>query len=174
MKTQSSPPVSKRLTQATLIGLPTDVGASRLGAAMGPDALRVAQLAPALERLGVRVNDLGNLSGPPNPRGARDMQGLRVLITAGPTCENIDPVRFITNRSSGKMGYALAEAALRRGAQVTLVTGPVSLTPPQGAQVEPVRTTEDLLQRMLALAPEQDIVIQAAAPADDRAQQIAP
>lgn len=105
---------------------------------------------------------------------ARDMQGLRVLVTAGPTCENIDPVRFITNRSSGKMGYALAEAALRRGAQVTLVTGPVSLTPPQGAQVEPVRTTEDLLQRMLALAPEQDIVIQAAAPADYRAQQIAP
>lgn len=104
----------------------------------------------------------------------RDMQDLRVLITAGPTCENIDPVRFITNRSSGKMGYALAEAALRRGAQVTLVTGPVSLTPPQGAQVEPVRTTEDLLQRMLALAPEQDIVIQAAAPADYRAQQIAP
>lgn len=104
----------------------------------------------------------------------RDMQGLRVLVTAGPTCENIDPVRFITNRSSGKMGYALAEAALRRGAQVTLVTGPVSLTPPQGAQVEPVRTTEDLLQRMLALAPEQDIVIQAAAPADYRAQQIAP
>lgn len=105
---------------------------------------------------------------------ARDMQGLRVLVTAGPTCENIDPVRFITNRSSGKMGYALAEAALRHGAQVTLVTGPVSLTPPQGAQVEPVRTTEDLLQRMLALAPEQDIVIQAAAPADYRAQQIAP
>lgn len=105
---------------------------------------------------------------------ARDMQDLRVLVTAGPTCENIDPVRFITNRSSGKMGYALAEAALRRGAQVTLVTGPVSFTPPQGAQVEPVRTTEDLLQRMLALAPEQDIVIQAAAPADYRAQQIAP
>lgn len=104
----------------------------------------------------------------------RDMQGLRVLVTAGPTCENIDPVRFITNRSSGKMGYALAEIALRRGAQVTLVTGPVSLTPPQGAQVEPVRTTEDLLERMLALAPEQDIVIQAAAPADYRAQQIAP
>ena len=105
---------------------------------------------------------------------ARDMQDLRVLVTAGPTCENIDPVRFITNRSSGKMGYALAEAALRRGAQVTLVTGPVSLTPPQGAQVEPVHTTEDLLERMLALAPEQDIVIQAAAPADYRAQQIAP
>ena len=65
--------------QATLIGLPTDVGASRLGAAMGPDALRVAQLAPALEKLGVQVSDLGNLSGPANPRGARDEQGLRNL-----------------------------------------------------------------------------------------------
>ena len=66
-------------TQATLIGLPTDVGASRLGAAMGPDALRVAQLAPALQRLGVAVQDLGNLAGPPNPRGERDAQGMRNL-----------------------------------------------------------------------------------------------
>ena len=68
-----------RTTQATLIGIPTDVGASQLGAAMGPDALRVAQLAPALERLGVAVNDLGNLAGPANPRGAHDAQGLRNL-----------------------------------------------------------------------------------------------
>ena len=63
----------------TLLGLPTDIGASRLGAAMGPDALRVAQLAPALERLGVAVQDLGNLSGPANPRGERDEQGMRNL-----------------------------------------------------------------------------------------------
>ena len=67
------------LHQATLIGLPTDVGASRLGAAMGPDALRVAQLAQALEHLGVQVQDLGNLPGPPNPRGDRDSQGMRNL-----------------------------------------------------------------------------------------------
>ena len=67
------------LHQATLIGLPTDVGASRLGAAMGPDALRVAQLAQALEHLGVQVQDLGNLPGPPNPRGERDSQGMRNL-----------------------------------------------------------------------------------------------
>lgn len=66
-------------TRATLIGLPTDVGASRLGAAMGPDALRVAQLGPALERLGLAVQDLGNLAGPPNPRGARDAHGTRNL-----------------------------------------------------------------------------------------------
>lgn len=79
MKRSSSQAPNKRLTQATLIGLPTDVGASRLGAAMGPDALRVAQLGPALERLGVRVHDLGNLAGPANPRGARDMDGLRNL-----------------------------------------------------------------------------------------------
>ncbi|MEQ6434562.1 arginase [Comamonas sp. w2-DMI] len=65
--------------QATLIGIPTDVGASRLGAAMGPDALRVAQLAPALERLGVAVHDLGNLAGPPNPRNERDTEGMRNL-----------------------------------------------------------------------------------------------
>ena len=66
-------------TRATLIGLPTDVGASRLGSAMGPDALRVAQLGPALERLGLAVQDLGNLAGPANPRGARDTHGVRNL-----------------------------------------------------------------------------------------------
>lgn len=63
----------------TLIGVPTDVGASRLGAAMGPDALRVAQLGPALAQLGVQVHDIGNLAGPPNPRGARDAAGMRNL-----------------------------------------------------------------------------------------------
>ena len=99
---------------------------------------------------------------------ALDMRGLRVLVTAGPTREAVDPVRFITNRSSGKMGYAVAEAALRRGAEVTLVTGPVSISPPAGAKVVPVQSTEDLLESMTALCPEQDIVIQAAAPADYR------
>ena len=104
---------------------------------------------------------------------AQDMQGLRVLVTAGPTREAVDPVRFITNRSSGKMGYAIAEAAARRGARVTLVSGPVQLSAPAGVQVVPVQTTEDLLDRMLALCPEQDMVIQAAAPADYKPQQAA-
>lgn len=104
----------------------------------------------------------------------KDLQGMRVLVTAGPTCENIDPVRFITNRSSGKMGYALAEAACRRGAEVTLVTGPVSLTPPADVKTVSVRTTEDLLEQMIALAPLQDVIIQAAAPADYRPQEVAP
>ena len=101
------------------------------------------------------------------------MRGLKVLVTAGPTREPIDPVRYITNRSSGKMGYALAEAALQMGAEVTLVSGPVTLTPPSGARVLPVETTEDLLTVMQAEAPAQDIIIQAAAPADYRPREVA-
>ena len=98
----------------------------------------------------------------------RDMQGLRVLVTAGPTCENIDPVRFITNRSSGKMGYALAEAALRRGAQVTLISGPVSLAPVPGVAMRPVTTAKDMLEAVRETLPETDILIKAAAVADYR------
>lgn len=105
---------------------------------------------------------------------AQDMQGLRVLVTAGPTREAVDPVRFLTNRSSGKMGYAIAEAAARRGAQVTLVSGPVQLSAPAGVQVVPVQSTEDLLEQMLSLCPQQDVVIQAAAPADYKPAQTAP
>ena len=99
-------------------------------------------------------------------RREQDLAGLRVLVTAGPTRETVDPVRFITNRSSGKMGYAIAEAARQRGAEVTLVTGPVNLAAPAGIQTVPVQSTEDLLAAMLRLCPDQDIVIQAAAPAD--------
>lgn len=95
-----------------------------------------------------------------------DLAGKRVLVTAGPTREAVDPVRFLTNRSSGKMGYALAEAAQARGACVTLVTGPVALTPPEGVGVVRVETTQDLYDAVLSRAGEQDIIIQAAAPAD--------
>lgn len=101
------------------------------------------------------------------------MAGLKVLVTAGPTREALDPVRFLTNRSSGKMGYALAQAALNRGAEVTLVTGPVSLTAPAGARVIPVESTEDLLAAMEREAPAQDLIIQAAAPADYRPAAVA-
>ena len=103
-----------------------------------------------------------------------DMQGLRVLVTAGPTRERIDPVRFLTNRSSGRMGYALAAAAQKRGAAVTLVTGPTALDHPAGVRVLNVESTDDLYEVMTREAPGQDIVIQAAAPADFKAGQIAP
>ena len=99
-----------------------------------------------------------------NPK--RDMEGLRVLVTAGPTQEKLDPVRYITNRSSGKMGYAIADAAAKRGAKVTLVTGPVSLQVPEGVEKVPILSTQDLYEAMTAHCPEMDIVIQAAAPAD--------
>lgn len=104
----------------------------------------------------------------------QDFAGKRVLITAGPTREPLDPVRYISNRSSGKTGYTLAEAALARGAEVTLLTGPVSLLPPAGANVRRFATTLELYDLMKALAPEQDVLIQAAAPGDFRAERIAP
>ena len=78
------------------------------------------------------------------------LSGLRVLMTAGPTQEPIDPVRFITNRSSGKMGYALAAAAREAGARVTLVTGPTKLAPPGGCEVVPVTPAQDMLEAVLA------------------------
>ena len=96
----------------------------------------------------------------------RDMEALRVLVTAGPTQEKIDPVRFISNRSSGKMGYAIAEAAAQRGARVTLVSGPVSLPVPPNVEKVSIQSTQDLYKAMTRLCPDADIVIQAAAPAD--------
>lgn len=103
----------------------------------------------------------------------KDLAGLRVMVTAGPTREALDPVRYISNRSSGKMGYAIARAAAKRGAHVTLLTGPVALAAPKGVSVVPFTTTQDLLDCALRYAPEQDILIQSAAPADYRAEQIA-
>jgi phosphopantothenoylcysteine decarboxylase/phosphopantothenate--cysteine ligase len=97
-----------------------------------------------------------------------DLEGQTVLITAGPTCEDIDPVRFLTNRSSGKMGYALAEAAQRRGARVILVSGPTDLKIPEGVDWVPVRTTEQMHQAVRERAPEADIVVMAAAVSDYR------
>jgi phosphopantothenoylcysteine decarboxylase/phosphopantothenate--cysteine ligase len=96
----------------------------------------------------------------------KDMTGKKVLITAGPTQEKIDPVRYITNHSTGKMGYALAENCMRRGAEVTLVTGPVALTPPAFVQVVPVVSAADMAEAVKSHAAEQDIIIKAAAVAD--------
>jgi len=98
----------------------------------------------------------------------RDLAGQTVLVTAGPTRENIDPVRFLTNRSSGKMGYSLAEAASRRGAHVILISGPTDLKAPDGVDWVPVRTAEEMRSALLERAAEANVVIMAAAVADYR------
>ena len=99
---------------------------------------------------------------------AQDLAGETVLITAGPTREKIDPVRYITNRSSGRMGYALAEAALRRGAHVLLVSGPTSITPPDAVEMTRVETAEQMREAALRLFPQATIVIKTAAVSDYR------
>ncbi len=99
---------------------------------------------------------------------SQDMEGETVLITAGPTREKIDPVRYLTNRSSGRMGYALAEAALRRGARVLLLTGPTSLTAPGAAEVTRVESAEEMREAALKLLPLATVVIKTAAVSDYR------
>ena len=98
----------------------------------------------------------------------KDMAGKRVLVTAGPTREKIDPVRYISNHSTGKMGYAIARAAMLRGADVTLVSGKVNLEPPKGVRLLPVVSAADMAQAVKENAQEQDIIIKAAAVADYR------
>ncbi len=102
-----------------------------------------------------------------------DMEGMNVLVTAGPTQEAIDPVRYITNHSTGKMGYAVARMASWRGAKVTLVSGPVALEPPMFADVVPVTSAEDMYRAVTERAKEQDIIIKAAAVADYRPAAVA-
>jgi phosphopantothenoylcysteine decarboxylase / phosphopantothenate---cysteine ligase len=105
---------------------------------------------------------------------SQDLAGETLLITAGPTREKIDPVRYLTNRSSGKMGYALAEAALRRGARVLLVSGPTAIMPPGGTDVTRVESAEQMRNAVLKLLPEASIVIMTAAVSDYRAKSTAP
>ncbi len=98
----------------------------------------------------------------------KDMKGLHVLITAGPTMEAIDPVRFISNHSTGKMGYALARVCRRRGAEVTLVSGKTNLEAPYGVTLVPVTSAQDMFEAVSSRAKEQDMIIKAAAVADYR------
>ena len=100
--------------------------------------------------------------------GPKDLVGKKVLVTAGPTQENIDPVRYITNHSSGKMGYAVAKAAMLRGADVTLVSGQTALTPPMFVKYVQITTAEEMYQEVISRSDEQDIIIKAAAVADYR------
>src|SRR5881397_51607 len=105
---------------------------------------------------------------------AQDLAGETILITAGPTREKIDPVRYLTNRSSGRMGYALAEAALRRGARVLLISGPTSLTVPNGAEVTRIESAEEMRQAVLNRLPQATVVIKTAAVSDYRPKFAAP
>lgn len=98
----------------------------------------------------------------------KDLQGRKVLVTAGPTREKMDPVRYISNHSTGKMGYAVARAAMMRGADVTLVSGKVNIEPPMDVKVVPVVSAADMAQAVKEAAPAQDIIIKAAAVADYR------
>ncbi len=98
----------------------------------------------------------------------QDMQGMKVMVTAGATRERLDPVRYMTNDSSGKMGFAVAEAARQRGAEVTVVAGSVTAPLPAGCEIVRVESTRDLYDAVTARAPQMDVVIQAAAPADYR------
>ena len=102
----------------------------------------------------------------------RDLEGMKLLVTAGPTREAIDPVRYITNHSTGKMGYAIAKAAMLRGADVTLVSGPTALKPPMFVNFVPVVCAEDMYREVTERAAKQDIIIKAAAVADYRPAQV--
>ena len=136
----------------------------------------VRTVGPASGHLACGDDDVGRMSEPAeivealeqlmSPR--QDFAGTHVLVTAGPTVERIDPVRFITNRSTGKMGYALAEAARDRGAEVVLVSGPVSLAAPSGVERVSVESSAQLCEAVLSRGEWADVVIQAAAPADFR------
>ncbi|MGN0742332.1 MAG: bifunctional phosphopantothenoylcysteine decarboxylase/phosphopantothenate--cysteine ligase CoaBC [Candidatus Fimadaptatus sp.] len=138
-------------------------------------------IAPGVGMLACGTSGAGRMSEPEQIvaaavealRPREDFAGLEVVVTAGPTAEPLDPVRFITNRSSGKMGYALAEAARARGADVTLISGPAALDAPAGVNVVRIRTTQELYDAVMANALA-DVVIQAAAPADYRAREVSP
>ena len=136
---------------------------------------------PEAGHLACGDDDVGRMSEPEqiveaveailNPQ--RDLEGLKVLVTAGPTVERIDPVRYITNRSTGKMGYALAEAARDRGANVTLISGPTSLTAPEGVEFVQIESSAQLCAAVLERGDKADVVVQAAAPADFRPKNVA-
>jgi phosphopantothenoylcysteine decarboxylase / phosphopantothenate---cysteine ligase len=127
---------------------------------------RLADPERIADAVAIAARSLNDVALRRQPRLVRDLEGETVLITAGPTQEPLDAVRFISNRSSGKMGYALAEAALARGARVILVTGPVHITEPGGAEVVHVKTALEMRQAVMDRLEEATIIVKAAAVAD--------
>ena len=137
-------------------------------------------VAPACGELACGYEGAGRLPDPDDlvqevaaALSPKDFRDRRVVVSAGPTCEPIDPVRHVTNRSSGRMGYAIAAAAWRRGAAVTLVSGPTSLAAPRGVEVVHVRTAAEMAAAMTAQSTDADVVIMVAAVADYRPKQAA-
>ena len=135
---------------------------------------------PASGRLACGDTGRGKLADPAgivhaieHAAAVQDLAGLSVLVTAGPTREAMDPVRFLSNHSTGKMGYAIAESALARGAQVTLITGPVALEPPEGAAVVPVTSACEMRDAVLERLAQTDWIVKAAAVGDYRPAQTA-
>lgn len=150
-------------TTQTHLATLTARGWHQVGPASGPLAEHDSDLPGRMSEPEVILAEALRLLAPAGP-----LAGRRVLVTAGPTREPIDPVRVITNRSSGKMGYRLAEAARRRGAEVTLVSGPSTESTPHGVRLVPIGTTAELGAAVGAALPEADVLIMAAAPADYR------
>ncbi len=140
----------------------------------------VALMAPSAGELACGTEGPGRLPDPAEILeearfllSPKDLSGLRLVVTAGPTLEPIDPVRYITNRSSGKMGYAVAEAARMRGADVVLISGPTHLSPPTGVRFVRVQTTEEMRREVLGHFENCDVVIKAAAVLDYRPRETA-
>lgn len=126
------------------------------------------RLADPADIVAAVVKKLSELDSTPQTNTQKDLEGKRVMVTAGPTIEPIDPVRYITNHSSGKFGYAIAQAAAERGAEVTLISGPVALPAPDGVHVVSIKTAEELLKACETVFPTTDIALFAAAVADMR------
>lgn len=147
-----------------------DVGRGRLADPAVVVEQTLALLAEVLEKYASKVGcaDVAGIAECADLAERADLAGKRVMITAGPTVEPIDAVRYISNHSSGKMGYALAEAALARGAQVSLVSGPVSIPAPEGADLVPVKTARDMLAAASEAFEAADIAVFSAAVADFR------
>ncbi len=145
-------------------------------------AFGYAFIEPATGHLACNAEGVGKLPGEAvlvetiinmlRGEGKKDLLGRRILVTAGPTRESMDPVRFITNHSTGRMGYAIAAQAKKRGAEVILVTGPVNLEIPAGVEGVPVTTAEEMYQAVMDRAADQDMIIKAAAVADYRPKQV--
>lgn len=145
------------------VGRLREQGHRIIGPAVGPLAYGEGEGAGRMEEPATIVEALGRAL-----EGTTPLSGRRIVVTAGPTREAIDPVRYISNRSSGRMGYAIAQAAWRRGAEVLLISGPSALPSPVGPELRRVETAEEMRASVAEALPDADVLVMAAAPADFR------